>query len=258
MNILEVDGTKIRKLREETGCSLVQIANKAGISISFLSEVERNTKKPSLKTVEKLANTLGVPVTRLIVIDYNNGIISLGEKIKIARENKKMSLKLLAEKTGFNVSYLSNIEKGTALPSIASTRIIAKVLGVSANSLMGVSVSTAEKIKKIRNKTDVTQGELASRVGVSPSMIGQIENNKVQPSLKTLEKIADYFCISPCHLILDEVDVDDILLQMDSELKEYLSNPEVRDVLEAINGCSKKELNFIVEMIKLYKEQHNC
>lgn len=258
MSSLEVDGTKIRELREGIGYSLVKLANKAGISISFLSEVERNTKKPSLKTVEKIANTLGVSVTMLIVVDYNNGIIPLGEKIKVARENKNMSLELLADITGFNEAYLSNIEKGVVLPSIASTRIIAKNLGISANSLMGVSVSTAEKIKKIRNKASVTQEELAREVGISPAMIGQIENNKVQPSLKNLEKIADFFCISPCHLILDESDVDDILLQLDSELKEFLSNPETRAVLETINGCSEKELNFIIEMIKLYKEHNNC
>ncbi|MGF7184572.1 transcriptional regulator with XRE-family HTH domain [Desulfitispora alkaliphila] len=56
-------GNKIRKLREERGLTLVELGKKSGISYTHISEIERGNTCPSLKTINKLANNLGYPVT---------------------------------------------------------------------------------------------------------------------------------------------------------------------------------------------------
>lgn len=56
-------GRKIRQLREERGLTLVDLGRKAGISYTHISEIERGNTCPSLKTISKLANVLGLSVT---------------------------------------------------------------------------------------------------------------------------------------------------------------------------------------------------
>lgn len=50
--------------------------------------------------------------------------------------------------------------------------------------------SLGQKIKKLRNKKNLTQVELAVIVNISPVYLGFIENGRRRPSLKTLEKLA--------------------------------------------------------------------
>ena len=45
-------------------------------------------------------------------------------------------------------------------------------------------------MQKIRQSKDVTQEELAERISVTTSWVGQIETGRVVPSLKLLGKIA--------------------------------------------------------------------
>lgn len=48
-------GDRIRELRDQRGETLKDISNNTGLSISHLSDLERNTTRPSLKTLETLA-----------------------------------------------------------------------------------------------------------------------------------------------------------------------------------------------------------
>lgn len=48
-----------------------------------------------------------------------------------------------------------------------------------------------ESIKQIRQKLGITQKDLANMVGVSTSMINQIESGRSQPSYETAKKIFD-------------------------------------------------------------------
>ena len=59
----------------------------------------------------------------------------LGGKIRKLRNDKEMNLATLAEKIGKTSSYLSQVERGIASPSIIALREIAKVLEVPIFSL---------------------------------------------------------------------------------------------------------------------------
>jgi transcriptional regulator with XRE-family HTH domain len=61
---------------------------------------------------------------------------NFGEKIRIERRSKSLSLKQLSQKTGLSISFLSEVERGISQPSIASLKKIAQALGVS---LLGLS-----------------------------------------------------------------------------------------------------------------------
>lgn len=59
-------GENIRKLREERGLNQRELARLAGVSHSYVSDVERGDVTPSLKFLEKVAAALGVSVSSLI------------------------------------------------------------------------------------------------------------------------------------------------------------------------------------------------
>lgn len=46
------------------------------------------------------------------------------------------------------------------------------------------------KIQKLRNKQDLTQEELADKVGISRAYMGYIEQGRATPSLEVVEKVA--------------------------------------------------------------------
>ncbi|MHC8517724.1 helix-turn-helix domain-containing protein [Sporosarcina sp. ITBMC105] len=56
---------------------------------------------------------------------------SLGGKIKQIRMNKKMTLKTLAEKTGFSISFLSQLERGKSSTTLESLKKISVAFGVN-------------------------------------------------------------------------------------------------------------------------------
>jgi transcriptional regulator with XRE-family HTH domain len=59
------------------------------------------------------------------------GEAKLGPSVRRLREAQQLSLRTLAERTGFSASFLSQVENSQASPSIASMERIATALGVT-------------------------------------------------------------------------------------------------------------------------------
>ncbi|MDR0302892.1 MAG: helix-turn-helix domain-containing protein [Treponema sp.] len=62
-------GKTIRFYRKQQGLSQAELAEKAGISIAFLSKIERGIKFPTSETLSGLANGLDVEVYQLFRSD---------------------------------------------------------------------------------------------------------------------------------------------------------------------------------------------
>ncbi len=62
-------GARLRELRKKKGLKLVALANKSGVSLAYVSEVERGRKLPSLEVLDRLAGALG-----LSVLDVLDGV----------------------------------------------------------------------------------------------------------------------------------------------------------------------------------------
>src|SRR5512142_2067184 len=56
-------GLRLRELREARGASMRSLAAKSGLSANALSMIERGKTSPSVSTLYKLADALGVPIT---------------------------------------------------------------------------------------------------------------------------------------------------------------------------------------------------
>jgi len=63
----EALGRKLRTSREEQGGRLVDIADRAGISPQYLSEIERGRKEPSSEMIAAVTGALGVDLADLLI-----------------------------------------------------------------------------------------------------------------------------------------------------------------------------------------------
>ena len=72
----EVDlGARIRALRVARGATLRQLAAQAGVTESFLSQVERGVASPSIASVQRIARALGQSIAELFAADESAGIV---------------------------------------------------------------------------------------------------------------------------------------------------------------------------------------
>ena len=59
-------GARIREIRKRHGLSQEALAAKAGLSVSYISMLERGQRTPPLDTLESLAKALSVSATSLL------------------------------------------------------------------------------------------------------------------------------------------------------------------------------------------------
>ena len=63
--IMTVLGKNIRELRIKSGWTQEKLAEKAGISVPFMTQIELARKSASLEVIQNIANALGVSYERL-------------------------------------------------------------------------------------------------------------------------------------------------------------------------------------------------
>jgi transcriptional regulator with XRE-family HTH domain len=94
---LAIIATAIRRERERHGVSLTELARRAGIAKSTLSQLEAGSGNPSVETLWALAVALGVPFSRLV--DPPTApvhVLRAGEGIAIGSEHAPFTGTLLA------------------------------------------------------------------------------------------------------------------------------------------------------------------
>lgn len=63
--IAEIMGQNIRQLRKQSGWTQEKLAEKAGISVPFMTQIELARKTASLDVIESIAKAFGVSYERL-------------------------------------------------------------------------------------------------------------------------------------------------------------------------------------------------
>ena len=74
-----VFGLKIKQLRQSRGLSFGEFADKTGMSMSYLNEIEKGKKYPKEDKIELLAKVLGVSVDTLISPSLSKNLAPLGD-----------------------------------------------------------------------------------------------------------------------------------------------------------------------------------
>ena len=87
-------GNAIKLLRTRQGLKQPQLAEKAGISASYLSLLERGKRDPSFSTVEQIASALGVPVSILVFLAASDNELA-GMSPELREKLSYMALRLI-------------------------------------------------------------------------------------------------------------------------------------------------------------------
>lgn len=67
-------GARLKELREEKGMTQLEVAYKAGVSISAVSYLEMGHKSPNIRTLVRIAKALGeLPAQLLALYEENDG-----------------------------------------------------------------------------------------------------------------------------------------------------------------------------------------
>jgi len=95
MNLKAVFGANLKLYRKEKKLSQEQLSEKTGITVKHLSEIERGIVFASAGLIEKLAESLGIPVFALFLTEngiyYDNIMIDRIEKIIIQNIGQTMN-----------------------------------------------------------------------------------------------------------------------------------------------------------------------
>ena len=86
-------GIRIKELREKKGFTVNKLANLAGISQSFLRDIELGNKNPTIETLSYFCDALGISLKDFFDADSNNEInIFLAAELKKLTDAQQQSL----------------------------------------------------------------------------------------------------------------------------------------------------------------------
>jgi transcriptional regulator with XRE-family HTH domain len=112
---IEVDlGARIRALRLARGLTLRRLAADAGVTESFLSQVERGVASPSIASVQRIARALGQSIAELFAADERAGsVVRAAERRRVVYQGLGAIDEFLTRSTDGKLQViLSTIEPG--------------------------------------------------------------------------------------------------------------------------------------------------
>jgi transcriptional regulator with XRE-family HTH domain len=112
---VEVDlGARIRALRLARGQTLRELAADAGVTESFLSQVERGVASPSIASVQRIARGLGETIAELFAADERAGsVVRVADRRRIVYQGLGAIDEFLTRSTDGRLQViLSTIEPG--------------------------------------------------------------------------------------------------------------------------------------------------
>ncbi len=118
--------------------------------------------------------------------------------------------------------------------------------------------------KRLRIASQLTQADMAQKLGIAKSTISMYENGNREPDFETLEKIADFFNVDTDYLlgrtektsILPETIGHYYLNDETREIaQEVFEKPELRSLFHVARDIPPERLKAHIDFMKSLKEQ---
>lgn len=197
----------------------------------------------------------------------------LKDKVREIRKEMGLTQEEFAKKLNISRSYLGDIERGRLKGT--NVKIITKLsdltgkpmehfLDRNAENINNLPKETIcfiyEKLKSYRKNNNLTQNELAKKVGVSRTTITELENGTKKATLKAIEKIAKGTNTSIEEWIKTENDLstrklDKLVIAIDALHKagEINSNGEVtKEGMAILDRVLKREIKLYIGNKKIF------
>ena len=244
----------LKKIRVKNKISIEELSRNCNLPLGYLQEVEEGKRELTSKALDYLLSNLDVDED---VESLHLSTSGMGDKLRALRDEKGFTLEELGKKIDLSVTYLSEIELGERTPSIQTLQKICRYFNVPISLFLhteGKLLTTGKKIRITREAKGMTQKQLAMAAQVSPGLVAQLESGKVQPSLKTIERIAKALSVSACYLILEQEDAEGIVAGISPELRELLFQPRVQMLIGHICTLDKDQIRLVLNFINMLKK----
>lgn len=104
-------------------------------------------------------------------------------------------------------------------------------------------------LKRLREKYGISQQRLAAAIGVSQQSVNKYENHSIEPDIRTLIAMAEYFHTSVDYLI-GHTDIDHVM----ESLTPYDLNKDEIEFISQYRALSSKEKESIHLVIENYNK----
>lgn len=238
-------GKNLKRIRKVKGLTQDKLSELTNISITSIQRYESGKRQPTIETINKFIEALGVSIEELLYKDGEITEMTTGEKIKYYRKDLNLTQQELANLSGISLRALSNYEKGIRKPSLETAIKISRVLRISpkhlnSNAIMLEEIKNkdissfnfiGESIRKLRIKNNLTMNELSKKCEISQSYISDLENGKIKdPSIIKIEKISKVLKVS---------------------INQLLNQTSTQEMIQ--NSISKKEIGKNIKLIRQKK-----
>lgn len=244
----------LKNIRKKRKITIEELSQSCNLPLTYLKEVEEGKRELTNKALDYLLANLELDDDLKGLHISTSG---LGDKLRALREERSLTLEDLGKQLGLSITYLSEIELAQRTPSLQTLQKISRFFNVPVSLFLhteGKLVTTGRKIRLTREAKAMTQKQLACTAEVSPGLIAQLEAGKVQPSLKTIERIAKALGVSTCYLILEQEDTEALIAGVGPELRELLFDPKVQMIIGHICTLDRDELRLVLNFIHMIKE----
>ena len=112
-------------------------------------------------------------------------------------------------------------------------------------------------LKYLRERSGMSQAELAKKLGISKSTVGMYELGRREPDFETMEAIADIFNVDMNFLYGKKYSENDSYYtnpETAALAQELLDNPDLRMLFDAARDVKPENLQLAAEMLKRMKE----
>ena len=108
-----------------------------------------------------------------------------------------------------------------------------------------------ETLRKLRKEQKLTQEQLADKLYISSSAISQYETGRTNPSRETLNRIAEYFSVSPDYL-MGTSKIPEIEEMMNQEYYPGITVSEVVQKILCVKGKDREALLTVIDAVALH------
>ncbi|MDK2823933.1 MAG: hypothetical protein PWQ67_729 [Clostridia bacterium] len=241
----------LNRILREKGITLDHLSEQLNIPIETLDEIYMNRKGFSPEILTVVSEFLNVPQETLLIDGRKNIYENIGIQLRQIREEKKITLIELGKRSGVSYTHISEIERGKTCASLKTLEKLAKVLEIPTSYFFQLeeSFTLGDKIRRLREKQNLTQVQLAKKIGVSLSLIGQIETGRVKPALDTLQNIANVFGVSISYFLLTES--EEISLRQASCGSQTNTLDKLNEITEDLEP---QDFSLITDMVNVLKK----
>ena len=129
-----------------------------------------------------------------------------------------------------------------------------------------------ENLRLLRKKNNMTQADLAKRIGISSSAVAMYERGEREPNIKTLKKMGSFFNVDMNFLLgMDNDENEKVyanvskkdseegvreespVFYINADTKFLLENPEYKILFDAMKNIKKEDVDFVKKMIEKIK-----